>query len=132
MLTPRLRQLHDDIAYHGAMIALLFACPMKVTIIARNPDNPEQEVCVTSDTWEGIEGSVARAKVRESAELSVDCKGCGHPVKVHSPGGCAGAGPLGTPTACACAYVSSEMPRESSQDEPCDCMDCSINGEPTH
>lgn len=64
--SERLQILHDDISAHGDAIAALFNCPMQVTIIARSPDNPEREVLITSDTWEGIDGAVVRAKERES------------------------------------------------------------------
>lgn len=43
----------------------LFRPGMKLTLLARDPSNPEADVMVTSDTMDGIAALVERSKARE-------------------------------------------------------------------
>lgn len=64
MSDDRLQQLRSDISDRCVEIEDLFKVPVKVTVIVRDPENPNMEVVVTNDTFDGVRGAVNRAEAR--------------------------------------------------------------------
>lgn len=67
----RLKLLHMAIVQACRDIEDFFSVPVKVTILARDPNNPEMEVLVTSDTEDGIVEAVNRSRTRSSMPTSL-------------------------------------------------------------
>lgn len=60
----RLRVLHSAIVSHCKAIEDLFSVPVKVTVVARDPTNPEMEVVVTSDSYDAVIEAINRSRMR--------------------------------------------------------------------
>lgn len=62
----RLDQLHNSIADQCERIEHLFAEPVKVTVIVRNPAHVDgsRDVLITADTFHGIRDALAKLEKR--------------------------------------------------------------------
>lgn len=69
--SPAVVRLTEDIAdILDGRVAPLFKPGVKLTLMARYPDNPEADVLVSSDTDEGIQAVLDRSKTRPIVEAA--------------------------------------------------------------